>query len=614
MNKFIFLFVPLFFFHQTPKNPNRICQEAIRSGDLQKLSKHVKNLDSSSFETKCIKWEYQLLKAGINDSILHKEILNYNPKSINEEILKNLHLGEYFIHKNSQDKSYKFFKESFLKSTKKNDSLMTCKSLYSLLQLITKNQTLKERSYQLIAQYQNFAYNDLEKAYAEYYSLYFQNTKNIDSLQDGITLAKKSRSEFCLLEYYQRLGVIFDVYLKNPDSAKLYYEKVLRIVDERNNFYFFKQRKKGILNNLGCISYDLGKYRESIDYFKKAYQIPSTKKRLMNDSVILDWHVKAYEKINLIDSAYYYSKKKDSVSRILDQLNYASKINEIETKYNVSELERKNLISEKKRILDKNIYIISGLVLIAFLIISFLVIQNLKRKKRISDQERSIQQEKIDNLIKKQELASIDAMIKGQEKERQIIANDLHDSLGSLLATLKLFIQNFSVKSNRIDNQNRVMVEKANEVLDEAYMKVRNMAHSKNAGLMANEGLIPAIKNFATKVSKTSGIVIEIDDLAMDTRLDNSLEITIFRILQELITNVIKHARATEAFIYFTSFEDRLNIMVEDDGIGFNIETTNLDQGMGLDSIQKRIKSLNGDIKFDSKINKGTSIIIDIPM
>ena len=119
----------------------------------------------------------------------------------------------------------------------------------------------------------------------------------------------------------------------------------------------------------------------------------------------------------------------------------------------------------------------------------------------------------------------------------------------------------------------------------------------------------------AAKVSTANTIQIDVIDHGLDYRLENSLELTIFRIIQELIANTIKHAQATEASIHLTNHEDNLNIMVEDNGIGFKPKQNNkTNEGMGLGSIDKRVSHLNGTLTIESEHNSGTTVIIDIPL
>jgi len=247
---------------------------------------------------------------------------------------------------------------------------------------------------------------------------------------------------------------------------------------------------------------------------------------------------------------------------------------------------------------------------VLFLGITFILIQkNTKRKQKLAEQETLLETQKLTTVLKEQELTSIDAMIEGQEKERQRIANDLHDDLGGLMANVKLHFNALQ------DKNSPELFAKTNILIDEAYQKVRTVAHAKNSGVIAKQGLLKAVQNMAEKISNSNKIEIDVIDHGLENRLENSLELTIFRIIQELITNVIKHANASQATIHLTNHEDTLNIMVEDNGKGFNqkkrIKVTN---GMGISSIDKRVEHLNGTMTIESEINQGTTIIIDIPL
>ena len=140
------------------------------------------------------------------------------------------------------------------------------------------------------------------------------------------------------------------------------------------------------------------------------------------------------------------------------------------------------------------------------------------------------------------------------------------------------------------------------------------MAHVKNSGVIAKNGLLPAVQKLARNASGVNGLTIEVEDYGLEERLENTLEISVFRIIQELVTNIIKHAQATQASIAINQYEDSLNIIIEDNGKGFNAKRLPQKEGMGLFSIEKRIEHLEGGIEIDSTPGKGTHILIDIPL
>ena len=200
-------------------------------------------------------------------------------------------------------------------------------------------------------------------------------------------------------------------------------------------------------------------------------------------------------------------------------------------------------------------------------------------------------------------------MIEGQEKERQRIANDLHDDLGGLMATVKLHFNALK------DKKSPELFDKTNTLIDEAYNKVRSVAHAKNSGVIAKHGLLKSVKEMANKISISNQLEIEVIEYGLETRLENSLELTLFRIIQELISNAVKHAQASEISIHITNHGDMINLMVEDNGKGFNAsQITKTNKGMGINSIDKRVEHLDGKMTIESEKNKGTTIIIDIPL
>jgi signal transduction histidine kinase len=182
-----------------------------------------------------------------------------------------------------------------------------------------------------------------------------------------------------------------------------------------------------------------------------------------------------------------------------------------------------------------------------------------------------------------------------------------------MLATLKLNFENLKLRKNETSEDNK-LYDKTDELIDEAYQKVRRLAHAKNAGVFANESLIPAIKKLANKISIPGKLQIEVIPFGFSDRLDNTLEFTIFRSIQELATNIIKHSKATEATIHLTNHVDNINIIIEDNGVGMGTGAAAFADGMGLDNIRKKVEQLDGNFTIDSTKGRGTTIIIDLPL
>lgn len=217
--------------------------------------------------------------------------------------------------------------------------------------------------------------------------------------------------------------------------------------------------------------------------------------------------------------------------------------------------------------------------------------------------------------MREQELNEIDIMLESQEKERQRIANELHDNLGSLLSALKLNFHTLGKRESH-DKTSKVLFKKTEELINETYLQVRNVSHLKNLGVVGKEGLLTAVTKMAEKMTVINRLQFNVIPFGLTGRLENSVEVTLFRIIQELSANIIKHSEATEVNIYLTQHQDsRLNIMIEDNGKGFDTSILKEERsGIGLKNIEKKVEQMDGSFSIDSSVDGGTTIIIDIPI
>ncbi len=434
-----------------------------------------------------------------------------------------------------------------------------------------------------------------------------------DSVKHYINKAKRTseslKTSESKIDIYNLLGTLhsrdYKSY-KNYDSALHYYNKalVLYFSDTLRNKNLNTKFK--LLNNIGNTYRRKKDYIKALNYYDQAEKIDLLKLNLKSKEILYRNIDSTYYYLQNWKKAYEYSSKYNSVQKIIDE----KKQNITISKYDNEKLRADNLEIESKRKQSQN-FLIGALAFILFGgITALLLYKNTRRKQKLAEQEKILETQKLATVLKEQELMSIDAMIEGQEKERQRIANDLHDDLGGLMATVKLHFNALK------DKQTPELFDKTTHLLDEAYQKIRSIAHAKNSGVIAKQGLLKAINNMADKISSSNKISIHVMDYGLENRLENSLELTIFRIIQELVTNILKHADATEATIHLTNHKESLNIMVEDNGTGFNpSQITTKNKGMGISSIDKRVAYLEGTMAIESdEVNKGTTIIIDIPI
>ncbi|WP_179320652.1 ATP-binding protein [Winogradskyella helgolandensis] len=404
------------------------------------------------------------------------------------------------------------------------------------------------------------------------------------------------------------IGSLYSRKYKDQDSAIFYYNNALeRYYSDTINFKSLNT-EFGIFNNIGNAYRRKQEYVKALEYYNKAEKIELPRLNRKSKKILYSNMDATFYYMQDWVNAYNYLYKYDSIKDIINLKDQNSSIIDIEERYNNEKLRADNLEIEAKRKQNQNIAFGLGGSLALGSIIVFLILKNTKRKQKLAEQEKALESQKLATVLKEQELITIDAMIEGQEKERQRIANDLHDDLGGLMANVKLHFNALK------DKDSPELYSKTNNLIEEAYQKVRSVAHAKNSGVIAKQGLLKAVRHMADKVSGSNTIKIEVLDHGLDNRLENSLELTLFRIIQELITNVIKHSEASEVTIHLTNHEDSINIMVEDNGKGFNSnQITKTNKGMGISSIDKRVEHLEGQLTIESEINKGTTVIIDIP-
>ncbi|MAN59961.1 MAG: hypothetical protein CMC08_09030 [Flavobacteriaceae bacterium] len=537
-----------------------------------------------------------------------------------------INLGDYNFY-NFGDKNIEalnHYRTALQLANGQDDDVLRCEALKKILTLHRIAYLYDNTTYlEYLEQYDAAAYDALERAYYNYYNLILNFKNHYVEAWDPSSF--RTLNDFLGAHNTPYLkGISYTVYasyyeeLKKRDSIWHYInegENAFRSIpynykgSRLNQLLMFKART--IMNE------DSLSARQKISMARAAIDSALSRSFNKTDDKIVSLSHYYGSVIDTLDNDYrnafqkliLYNRTRDSIR----EYRYNDLLNELEVKFQTSEKERQLLVEKEQR--KKTQYLALGLagLLLFGSVIAVLLYRNTKRKQYIAEQQREIERQKAEKILKEQELTSIDAMIAGQEKERQRLAGDLHDSVGATLAAAKLQFSHLHALSTQEDNTTELF-EKTGNLLDAAYTEIRNMAHLKNSGVFAKDSLLPAINKFAKNASSVQNLNIEVQDFGMEERLDNVLEIALFRIVQELVTNIIKHAQATEASISLTRHADHLNLMVEDNGIGFKLQTAFGNEGMGLSNIEKRIMHLEGTLEVDSSPENGTTIIIDIPI
>ena len=276
----------------------------------------------------------------------------------------------------------------------------------------------------------------------------------------------------------------------------------------------------------------------------------------------------------------------------------------VQHKYEVEKKE-KEIISLHSANLQKstlNKFLIGSTI--ALVLLGLLGYRNFKTKQKLHKTQ-------IIQLEKDKQLLAIDAMLKGQEEERSRLAKDLHDGLGGMLSGVKLSFVN--MKENLImDAESVTSFEKSILQLDNTIAELRKVAHNLMPEALVKFGLKNAILDFCNSMQLSSKTKIIFEQLGTERLLSNTADLYIYRIVQELINNAIKHADADQILVQLTKTNDKVLLTVEDDGKGFNTELIRSAKGIGLKNIQQRVDYLKGKIDIASQAAEGTSVNIEL--
>ncbi len=365
-------------------------------------------------------------------------------------------------------------------------------------------------------------------------------------------------------------------HLKSDRATALgYYNKALSLANEIGEIYLIYQ-----------IHNALYKSHKDVNVNKALYHLEHV--RANRDSIINKENLKT---ITQKEMQYAFEKENLLKEKKLDEMEAAAKINSLQVKQQRS--------------------LILILLLLSSLAISALVmyLQKSKSQKELAVQKNIIQKSEIEQLKKEKKVLTMNAMIEGQEAERSRIAKDLHDGLGGLLSTVKAHFSNIQSEIQKIEKIN--VYNKANELVDEACDEVRRISHNLMPGALRLEGLKTAVEHLGEEMSAAHPFSVRVESIGFNTRMEESKEVFIYRILQEALNNIIKHADASDVLVQLSETEEEYHFIVEDDGKGF--DPLQIASGLGLKSIQSRVDFLKGSLDIDTKQGVGTTLSWHIP-
>jgi len=399
---------------------------------------------------------------------------------------------------------------------------------------------------------------------------------------------------------------------KNYPAAISFFRATLDTAIRRN----FLIAVDGFASNLGHAYFLNNQY----DSASKLLDI-ALKASLKNGDVVVQKEVYSHLaemeiKRGNLNKAVIYQQQLKSLSDSLYNVDRVRAVNNLEILYETEKKEKDMLalqaVNAKKEVAiakRNRLLVAGGIALIALLLTLSLYYRYTKQKQRLVENEKSLQQAQIKFLEEQQQVVSLQSMVNGQETERTRIAKDLHDGLGGLFSTIKMQLS--TLKHDEKSLAQNELFQKSYELVDNASVEVRRIAHNMMPEVLIKLGLADGLKDMCNNINSGKLLKVNFQAYGMEKRLNASTEIMLYRIIQELLNNIIKHAQATEAIVQFNREANRLHVTVEDNGRGFNTMETDGQHHAGLETVQSRVIYLKGKLSIESQQGLGTTVMMD---
>lgn len=436
---------------------------------------------------------------------------------------------------------------------------------------------------------------------------------NVELIQESIDLYKqvleydkKSGETYWTAKTYNNLANsindlgIFTGNSRYFDSALVFFRISLELKESINDL-----EGMGVtLGNIGFVHYLKKDYPTAISYYLRSLEKAKEYDSKMGIVSALEFLCDAYGDLEDWENAFKYNKQLVSAKDSLLNAQKQEVIADMRTKYDTERAERENQElraenAEKELALFEADYKRNLLLLAFLLVIALSLFGYLYLRKR--------QQQKLTSVQLRQQKLRFKAVIEAEEKERMRIAKELHDGVGQLLSVTKMTLSRVEVSEEESER-----IQTSTDLIDDTINEIRSISHNLIPYSLLKKGLQEALLELTEKINSAGLMEIKLDLILPKDRLEKSTETAIYRIIQEVLNNMIKHSKARNIVISLKKSGDLLYLKMQDDGVGFDTSKIETSDGIGWKNIISRVLTLDGHIKVDSDKGKGTSINIDL--
>ncbi|WP_292010703.1 histidine kinase [Chryseobacterium sp.] len=431
-------------------------------------------------------------------------------------------------------------------------------------------------------------------------------------------------------KYIDKAEKLIVPYPESSYNTLFYYIKALYLITKQKNtealpmiekgLFYSKKHNQNIYTQMFYVNkYDILRKLNRYTEAKAVLESTLTEKTLIREANNRKTIYYLLSNINELmgnpQEALSWQKKYSTLSDSLNAENVKLKINQLETKFNTSEKEKKiatlNAEKKDKELLmnKKNSYLwILGLAAFLFLSLLIFIFIVYKKNRKISEQKEINLQQKITDIKQKEELNLTKAIMESEERERERIARDLHDGLGGMLAGVKINLSSWSL--THLDNDHQESLLRIIHQLDSSVNELRHIARNLMPEALLNSGLEAALEDLCEFYTRKD-LHIDCQLIGISKELTLNIQMNIYRIIQELLANSVKHSEANTILLQCSQSNDNFMITIEDNGKGFR-ETDHIKtKSMGLHNLKNRVDYLKGQIEINSDA-EGTAITIEL--
>ncbi|MFC0516023.1 tetratricopeptide repeat protein [Mucilaginibacter angelicae] len=400
-------------------------------------------------------------------------------------------------------------------------------------------------------------------------------------IKDSLNLVRQTNQNTSEAYSHQFMGDVMGS-IKQSQSA----QEILKTIDVKKSLNDTLALSINYFN-LGVLYKNKQQYLQSLDALKNclqfAIQINYTDMQRSATNELAD----LYEQTGNYEQSLVYLKKHAAIKS-----SGNNTIDELQAKYEIKQ--REDQVLQQQFEITKRNYWMAGIVIFILLMLFagfFYYKQNQLKQRNIAMQ----------------------AIIAAEESERRRIAQDLHDSVSQTMSAAKINLSVIGSELPFVDEEQKARFEKVINLVDYGFKEVRTISHNMMPWALHKTGLAQVIKQFIENIRNDS-TAINFFSSGFDSPFDNTIEIILYRVLQESVNNVMKHAQADRLDISLIRNEDSISLTIEDNGKGFDTTNPDIFKGMGLNNLRSRINFLKGKVEFDSQVNRGTLVSVYIPL